>query len=112
MQNFSHFGAELSESSKITLEVGEKVIKFLDQGPLTTMPINLQILLFSLFWNNILRNKNIEPTGDEVNKMIETYRTNPAVQRMIDQLIMNTKTFNNMLGLIEKQGEELLSELK
>ena len=112
MQNFSHFGAELSESSKITLEVGEKVIKFLDQGPLTTMPINLQIFLFSLFWNNILRNKNIEPTGDEVNKMIETYRTNPAVQRMIDQLIMNTKTFNNMLGLIEKHGEELLSELK
>jgi hypothetical protein len=44
--------------------------------------------------------------------MIETYRTNPAVQRMIDQLIMNTKTFNNMLGLIEKHGEELLSELK
>jgi len=112
MQNFSHFGAELTESSKITLEVGEKVIKFLDQGPLTTMPINLQILLFSLFWNNILRNKNIEPTGDEVNKMIETYRTNPAVQKMIDQLIMNTKTFNNMLGLMEKQGEELLSEIK
>ena len=112
MQNFSHFGAELTESSKITLQIGEKVIKFLDQGPSVSMPINLQILLFSVFWKNVSQNRYIESSENEIKKMIETYKTNLSVQKMIDQIIMETKTFNNMLGLVEKQGEQLLSKLK
>jgi len=112
MQNFSHFGAELSESSKVTLQIGEKVIKFLNQGPSTTMPINLQIILFCMFWNNTLQNKNVEPTGDEINKMIENYQTKSSIQKMVDELVANTETFNNMLGIMAKQGEQILSELK
>ena len=112
MQNFSHFGAELTEASKVTLAVGEKVIKFLDQGPSTTMPINLQILLFSMLWDNILQNRNIEPIGADVNKMIEIYKTKPNVSRTIDQTITDAKTFNDMLKIMREKGEQLLSSLK
>jgi len=112
MQNFSHFGAELSEASKVTLAVGEKVIKFLDQGPSTTMPINLQILLFSMLWENILQNRNIEPIGGDINKIIETYKTKPSVSKAIDEVITNAKTFNEMLGVMRIKGEQLLSSLK
>ncbi|MDP2638459.1 MAG: hypothetical protein Q8P26_05355 [Candidatus Levybacteria bacterium] len=112
LQNFSHFGAELTESTKITLAVGEKVIKFLDQGPTTTMPINLQILLFSLLWNNILQNKNIEPIGKDIDKIIETYRNNSSVNKTIDQTISEAKSFNDFLRIVREKGEELLSSLK
>jgi len=112
MQNFSHFGAELTESSKVTLAVGEKVIKFLDQGPSTTMPINLQILLFSMLWDNILQNRNIEPIGADVNKIIETYKTKPNVNKTIDEVITDAKTFNDMLKIMREKGEQLLSSLK
>ena len=112
MQNFSHFGAELTEASKVTLAVGEKVIKFLDQGPSTTMPINLQILLFSMLWDNILQNRNIEPIGADVNKMIEIYKTKPNVSRTIDQTITDAKTFNDMLKIMREKGEQLLTSLK
>src|SRR3989344_7184493 len=112
MQNFSHFGAELTEASKVTLAVGEKVIKFLNQGPLTTMPINLQILLFSMLWENILQNRNIEPIGADVNKMIEIYKTKPNVSRTIDQTITDAKTFNDMLKIMREKGEQLLTSLK
>jgi F-type H+/Na+-transporting ATPase subunit alpha len=112
MQNFSHFGAELTESSKVTLAVGEKVIQFLDQGPSTNMPINLQILLFSMLWENILRNKNIDPIGIDIDKMIETYKTKPNVNKAIDEVIAEAKTFNNMLKIMQERGEELLSSLK
>jgi F-type H+/Na+-transporting ATPase subunit alpha len=112
MQNFSHFGAELTESSKATLVVNEKVIKFLDQGPSTTMPINLQIILFSMLWCNILRNRNIEPIGTDIEKMIETYTTKSNVKNMIDEIVTNTQSFNNMLRTMDEKGEQILTSLK
>lgn len=112
MQNFSHFGAELTEASKVTLAVGEKVIKFLDQGPSITMPINLQILLFSLLWDNILQNRNIEPIGGDINKIIGIYKTKADVNKAIDQTITDAKTFNDMLGIMKEKGQQLLSSLK
>jgi F-type H+/Na+-transporting ATPase subunit alpha len=112
MQNFSHFGAELTEASKVTLAVGEKVIKFLDQGPSTTMPINLQILLFSMLWNNILQNKNIEPIGEDVSKMIDTYNTKPEVSKVIDQAITESETFNDMLRIMREREAQLMTLLK
>jgi len=112
MQNFSHFGAELSESSKVTLAVGEKVIKFLGQGPSVTMPINLQMLMFSMLWNNILQNRNIDPIGGDVNKIIETYQAKSDASKIIDQTIAEAKTFNDMLKTMKEKGEMLLSSLK
>jgi F-type H+/Na+-transporting ATPase subunit alpha len=112
MQNFSHFGAELTESSKVTLAVGEKVIKFLDQGPSTTMPINLQILLFSMLWNNILQNRNIEPIGTDINKIIEAYKAKSSAGKAIDDTVDGTKSFNDMLRIVREKGEQMLSNLK
>jgi F-type H+/Na+-transporting ATPase subunit alpha len=112
MQNFSHFGAELTESSKATLVVHEKVINFLDQGPSTTMPINLQIILFSMLWCNILKNKNIAPIGTDVKKMIEAYRTKSNIKYAIDEVVVKTQTFNDMLRIMDEKGEQILTSLK
>lgn len=112
MQNFSHFGAELTEASKVTLAVGEKVIKFLGQGDSSAMPINLQILLFSMLWENILQNRNIDPIGTDINKMIETYKTKPNISKPIDEAITNATTFNDMLKTMKEKGDQLLSSLK
>jgi F-type H+/Na+-transporting ATPase subunit alpha len=112
IQTLSHFGSELSESSKITLAVGEKVIEFLGQGPAITMPVNLQMLLFSMFWNNILQNKNIEPIGADINKMIENYKTKQNVAKEIDQIVAEAETFNDMLRIMREKSEQLLTDLK
>ncbi len=111
MQNFTHFGAELTESTKVTLAVGEKVIQFLNQGQSTTMPINLQILLFSMLWDNILQNKNVEPIGKDINKIIDSYK-DPKKGKTIDQTIADAKSFNDLLKIMREKGEGLLSSLK
>ncbi len=112
MQNFTHFGAELTESTKITLAVGKKVIQFLNQGQSTTMPINLQILLFSMLWDNILQNKNVEPIGKDINKIIDSYNNKPGIGTQIDQTITDAKSFNDLLKTMREKGETLLSSLK
>lgn len=111
MQNFTHFGAELTESTKITLAVEEKIIKFLNQAQSTTMPVNLQILLFSMLWDNILQNKNVEPIGQDANKIINSYKK-PHVGKEIDEVINNAKSFNDLLKTMREKGERLLSSLK
>ena len=111
MQNFTHFGAELTESTKVTLAVAEKVIQFLDQGVAITMPINLQILLFSMLWDNILQNKNVEPIGKDVNKIIDSYK-NPVLAKEIDQTINDAKSFNDLLKIMREKGDQLLTNLK
>jgi len=112
MQNFTHFGAELTESTKVTLAVGEKVIKFLDQAPTTTMPINLSLLLFSMLWDNILQNKNIEPIGPDIDKIVDAYKSKPQVSKEIDQTIENAQSFNDFLKTMREKGEKMLSSLK
>ena len=112
MQNFTHFGAELTESTKVTLAVADKVIQFLDQAISITMPINLQILLFSMLWDNILQNKNIVPIGKDVNKIIDSYKNKPGVSKMIDQIITDSKSFNDLLKVMREKGEQLLSSIK
>lgn len=112
MQNFSHFGAELSEGAKVTLNVGEKVVNFLDQTSETTIPINLQILLFSLLWNNILQNKNVEPIGKDLEKIIDSYNKKAALAQEIDQAIKDNDSFNGFLKVMREKGEKILSSLK
>lgn len=112
MQNFTHFGAELTESTKITLAVGEKVVQFLDQSTSTTMPINLQILLFSMLWNSILQNKNIEPIGKDIDKIINSYRNKANLNQEINMAIENAPSFNNFLKTVSAKGEKLLFQLE
>lgn len=112
MQNFSHFGAELTESSAATLVVSEKIIKFLDQGPSITMPINLQMLLFSMLWTNILKKRNIELTEADIGKMIDTYSANQNIKKAIDEMIANAETFNDILRITGEKGEQILTSLK
>ena len=114
MQNFAHFGAEANESTKTTLSMGEKIIKFLDQSTSSTMPINLQIILFSLLWKDILQNKNLEPTSNDsdMNKMIEVYKNSKNVKKEIDDMIANADSLNDLLKVLKDTGEKLFLRLK
>lgn len=112
MQNFSHFGAELNESIKITLSFGQKLTSFLDQTLSTITPINLQIILFAMLWNDKIHNTAGEPIAGDLEKIVNTYNSNEDIRKIIDELVKNSTSFNNLLGIIKDKGEELLQALK
>ncbi|MBI4096090.1 MAG: hypothetical protein HY425_00030 [Candidatus Levybacteria bacterium] len=112
MQNFTHFGAELTDSTKVTLAIGEKVIQFLSQTQSSAMPVNLQLLLFSLLWDSILQNKNVEPIGKDVNKIIDSYNNKASLNKEINRTIEKTSSFNDFLKVMREKGEQLLLNLK
>ena len=58
MQSFIHFGAELNESVKATLATGEMIINFFNQAINEVVPINLQIIAFSMLWANLWKRQD------------------------------------------------------
>ena len=110
MQSFLHFGAELNETTKTTISFGEGIAKFFEQHSSIIIPVNIQILLFCLLWNNIMQKKSAgAPAAAE--KIIEAYGKNEAIRKEIDSMIQKAVSFNELLGTISKKGDQLLAEI-
>lgn len=108
MKNFTHFGAELNETTKVTLAVGEALIKFFDQDPSTTIPTNVQMVLFSILWNSIRENKDTQYNKDNVEKIIKAYEGSQDFRKEIDSMIAASNSFNDLLGIIREKKDKLL----
>jgi len=110
MQNFTHFGAELNETTKISLSVGEAITRFFDQQPSTSIPINVQIVLFCLLWNNAKQSgsPNNEP---DLAWIIKVYEANKDIRKMIDTMVQKATSFNELLGTVKQKGDELLTSI-
>lgn len=112
MQNFSHFGAELNEGIKTTLNFGEKLTAFLDQPSSTITPLNLQIILFAMLWNNKIQYNTTQPIEEDLHRIVNVYNTNKDIKKLIDDLVTNTTSFNNLLSIIRDKGKDILQLLK
>lgn len=111
MQNFTHFGAELNESTKITLAVGERITRFFEQHPSTTVPVNIQIFLFCILWNIIVRRSSSEKKYD-LEKIIKAYESDSQIRKQIDAIIQKASSFNGLLGTISQVGDKLLKAIE
>lgn len=111
MQNFSHFGAELSESSKITLSVGDEIIKFFDQDTSTIIPSNIQIVLFCLLWGRIMQNRESQDTRHDMGKAVKAYQENKVLKKEIDEIVRKASSFTELLGIVKQKGDKLLADI-
>jgi F-type H+-transporting ATPase subunit alpha len=107
MQNFIHFGAELSQNIKTTIETGNRLLKFFNQPMSKTIPTNVQILLFSLIWNDVWDVKIVEELDKYIDLLIYKYNNNAMVKEKIDALA-NKKSFNELLGSLRKEYKQIV----
>lgn len=110
MQSFIHFGAELSDTTKATIAFGEGITRFFEQHLSTIIPLNIQIFLFSLLWNNIMQRKSINELQD-TEKIIKIYQSNPTIGKKIDSIIEKAESFNGLLTVVSKLGDKLLKNI-
>ncbi len=107
MQNFIHFGAELGQNIKTTIETGNKLLKFFNQPMHQTIPTNIQVLLFALIWNDVWDKSVIDDLDKYVNLLVKKYNTNPEVKKRVDSLV-EKKSFNEMLGSLRKEYQQIV----
>lgn len=104
VQNFIHFGSELNESAKITLDMGSKIMKLFDQPAGDLIPGNVQILVFAFLWGNILQNETIDGLIGRRKKMIDLYQKDEKFKKNLDSFIESAASLNELMAKIKQDG--------
>ncbi len=111
-QSFVHFGAELNAGIKATLDMGEKVYSFFDQPQGKVIPIDVQIVLFSLIWVGSIKSESNEKLKFIIRKSLQLYEKNDEFKRFVSDLYQSTLDFNAYLGKVTQNQSKLLSYIE
>lgn len=107
MQSFIHFGAELNENIKATIATGEMIIHFFNQAPAEVVPINLQIIAFSMLWANLWERKDAVVIRKQLHQILEAYSSDKKIREKIDKLA-EIDSFNKLLGILKVEGPKII----
>lgn len=110
MQNFIHFGAELNDAAKVTLSTGNKILRFFNQDAGQLIAGNIQILLSSMIWAQVIHEENFEKLAGNKRKINSLYKRNRNFRNEIDNLINTSSSFTELVGKT-KINQEKLREL-
>lgn len=102
MQSYVHFGAELNESTKAVLTTGKTVLSFFDQQVGQTMPISMQILLFSFIWLGAWKDQDPPTLAASIQSFLTRYEEDKKFAKTVDAMIQEAPSFN---GFLTKAGK-------
>lgn len=105
MQNFSHFGAELSGKVKNILRQGDLLYQFFEQHYTEIIPEVIQLILFGLIWSDSI-DENETLTIEDIRKKLTAAHEKPETQKLFET-ITTTDTFYNFLLNMNKNREAL-----
>jgi len=110
MQNFIHFGAELNETIKATLATGENIIHFFNQAPGEVVPMNLQIIAFTMLWANLWEIKDSTMVKKQLHQLLKAYNSDKKMREKIDKL-GEIESFNKLIGVLKIEGPNIIREI-
>ena len=110
MQEFIHFGAEVSQSVQHTLSTGERIIAYLGEGEFKVLNGSLQVFLFCLLWIGLWEEKDTSVMLSEMMKISGAYGTNKILAELVNGLISQALSFNGLLGAIRQKQDEILQQ--
>ncbi len=100
-QGFLKFGAELGESSRQILTIGDRLLGFFDQPIQSSVPYNLQLvsvaLLITGMWN-----------GKGLDKAMGVFDTKPEIGELINGIIKESDSMKKLTELVRKNADKLL----
>jgi F-type H+/Na+-transporting ATPase subunit alpha len=107
-ENFIHFGSEINEGIKATVEMGEVLVSFLNQPLKETTPLKIQILFYGLIWVRGFKSTSVEDVRKYLAQSSHRYKTDAVFRSKIDELVVETDEFNAFLGKISTKVDSLV----
>lgn len=108
-QSFVHFGAEVNEGIKSTLAMGDKIIhNLLNQRSGQVVHTNLQILIFSLIWSQVLKETDQKNMAEQKQKIIDKYYSDQNYRKRVDSTIASCEDLNKLLGTISARQSDFI----
>lgn len=106
-QNFVHFGAELNEGIKSTLQMGGRLLSFFNQPIKEIVPMKIQIFFYCLVWIGVFNNDETEKMQELFLNCVRSYKNKGEFTKKIDELVVETEEFNMLLGKMSSKAAEL-----
>jgi F-type H+-transporting ATPase subunit alpha len=103
LREFMHFGAELSESLKRTLNLGIRIDQFFLQGQLAIVPVNAAIFLLAAIWGGYAKEVDRDKLQTEYDKVLLKYSEVAQFSQFVDGLVIGTPSFSELVEKISKQ---------
>lgn len=110
-ETFSHFGAEMSEGMKMTMNTGKNIYDFFRQSSFETVPLFMQYLLFTFVWIGYWNSKEEGQMRRDIQKACAKYRSSKTVRQVVDDLCQGSGSLNELLGKVQKNLRNLESDL-
>ena len=107
LREFMHFGAELTEATKRTLALGDRVLAFFEQTVDTIIPVNVNALLIAGLWAGRWRGVEIPKMKEQMKAFAKAYETDKQFRVKVGNLITEAKTFNDLVANVKKLGNQL-----
>lgn len=112
LRNYSHFGAELTDSVKITLNTGKNLLSIFNQDTNITIPGNVQAVLLSLVWSGGIKESDPKKIIEYRKRLVELYSKDPSYKVYVDNAINKSESFNDLLLLVQKNLSSFFPAVK
>jgi F-type H+-transporting ATPase subunit alpha len=107
MRQYMHFGSELSQETRRTLSIGERITSFFEQAADTIIPLNINVLLLGGIWAGFWRDKEIPEMKREIYQKVDSYIRDSAYRNLVDKFIAGCETFSELIYHL-KEDESLI----
>ncbi len=109
MKQFLHFGAEVGQTAKNVLTLGERIDVFFNQGTVSTMQINTDVILIAGLWAGIWNETKPSDLKVQIEQIVLNYQTDDVFKGKIDDLIAASQTFS-ILAMSLKRDPKILTD--
>jgi len=103
-QSFLKFGAELGESSRQILAMGDKILKFLDQPIHVVIPLNVQLVLLALLITGVWG-------GEHSERLVEAYNNDSVSRKNVDDVVGRNDAMVKLMEDVRKSADLWLTKL-
>lgn len=111
MKQFLHFGAEVGETAKRILALGQRIDIFFNQEPQETTPVNISVLILGGFWAGIWNETKLEELDMQIEKVTLAYTTDTNYQNQVNQLISSLNSFSELVNKLRASPEIITSKI-
>lgn len=101
LEEFMHFGAELSELSRSHLELGELIMTLFEQRRLQIIPFEVDSVLLASLWAGHFKGMQTQKVKEKIHYVRTKYGKDAKHKQRIDKLIAESKTFGELIRAVD-----------
>lgn len=99
IKQYTHFGAEVSQTVRDAIGLGERLHVFFQQLPDVIVPMHVNLYTIALLWGGLWSDKEGSKLRPVMRNILDRYGKDEAFRKSVDDMINNSQDF---LGLVAK----------